>query len=177
MSDPRGAYSDSPPTSLPSQIPDIVGYPATSADPTFDNDVDEEGRIRQHSGAGLLANAVPPSSLPPLDSVQPAVPAPRPPFTTKQNFSGGEFVAIVDEVRAAIAAGIQPLRIAQGSSGSYFCKNKEGVIVGVFKPKNEEPYGQLNPKWTKWLHKTCCPCCFGRGWFVIYSFIDEQFCF
>lgn len=33
----------------------------------------------------------------------------------------------------------------------------------MFKPKNEEPYGQLNPKWTKWLHKTCCPCCFGRG--------------
>ena len=26
-----------------------------------------------------------------------------------------------------------------------------------------QPYGQLNPKWTKWLHKTCCPCCFGRS--------------
>lgn len=36
-------------------------------------------------------------------------------------------------------------------------------IIGVFKPKNEEPYGHLNPKWTKWLHKTCCPCCFGRS--------------
>ena len=36
-------------------------------------------------------------------------------------------------------------------------------IVGVFKPKNEEPYGHLNPKWTKWMHKTCCPCCFGRS--------------
>ena len=35
--------------------------------------------------------------------------------------------------------------------------------VGVFKPKNEEPYGHLNPKWTKWMHKTCCPCCFGRS--------------
>lgn len=34
--------------------------------------------------------------------------------------------------------------------------------IAVFKPKNEEPYGQLNPKWTKWMHKTCCPCCFGR---------------
>lgn len=21
----------------------------------------------------------------------------------------------------------------------------------------------LNPKWTKWLHKICCPCCFGRS--------------
>ena len=38
--------------------------------------------------------------------------------------------------------------------------------VGVFKPKNEEPYGQLNPKWTKYLHKMCCPCCFGRSCLV-----------
>jgi hypothetical protein len=39
-------------------------------------------------------------------------------------------------------------------------------IVGVFKPKNEEPYGHLNPKWTKWIHKTCCPCLFGRSCLV-----------
>ena len=24
----------------------------------------------------------------------------------------------------------------------------------------------LNPKWTKWLHKICCPCCFGRSCLV-----------
>lgn len=36
-------------------------------------------------------------------------------------------------------------------------------IIGVFKPKDEEPYGRLNPKWTKWMHKLCCPCCFGRS--------------
>lgn len=35
--------------------------------------------------------------------------------------------------------------------------------IGVFKPKDEEPYGHLNPKWTKWCHKICCPCCFGRN--------------
>lgn len=33
----------------------------------------------------------------------------------------------------------------------------------MFKPKDEEPYGRLNPKWTKWMHKLCCPCCFGRA--------------
>ena len=33
----------------------------------------------------------------------------------------------------------------------------------MFKPKDEEPYGHLNPKWTKWCHKICCPCCFGRN--------------
>ncbi|XP_033233012.1 phosphatidylinositol 4-kinase type 2-alpha-like isoform X2 [Drosophila pseudoobscura] len=35
--------------------------------------------------------------------------------------------------------------------------------LAVFKPKDEEPYGRLNPKWTKWMHKLCCPCCFGRA--------------
>jgi len=37
----------------------------------------------------------------------------------------------------------------------------------VFKPKDEEPYGQLNPKWTKWMQKMCCPCCFGRGCLIL----------
>lgn len=36
----------------------------------------------------------------------------------------------------------------------------------MFKPKSEEPYGHLNPKWTKYFHKVCCPCCFGRGCLV-----------
>lgn len=36
-------------------------------------------------------------------------------------------------------------------------------IIAVFKPKDEEPYGRLNPKWTKLFHKLCCPCCFGRA--------------
>jgi len=39
--------------------------------------------------------------------------------------------------------------------------------VGVFKPKDEEPYGQLNPKWTKYMQKMCCPCCFGRGCLIL----------
>jgi phosphatidylinositol 4-kinase type 2 len=36
----------------------------------------------------------------------------------------------------------------------------------VFKPKDEEPYGHLNPKWIKWLHKLFLPCCFGRSCIV-----------
>lgn len=32
-------------------------------------------------------------------------------------------------------------------------------IIGVFKPKSEEPYGHLNPKWTKYFHKVCCVSC------------------
>lgn len=71
--------------------------------------------------------------------------------------------AVLASVRRAISLGIQPLRIHKGSSGSYFCRNESGTVVGVFKPKNEEPYGKMNPKWTKWLHKQLFPCCFGRS--------------
>lgn len=73
------------------------------------------------------------------------------------------FNDLVANAEAAIDNGIFPERISQGSSGSYFVKNPAGKIVSVFKPKDEEPYGRLNPKWTKWMHKLCCPCCFGRS--------------
>ncbi|KAI9004662.1 phosphatidylinositol 3 and 4-kinase-domain-containing protein [Gaertneriomyces semiglobifer] len=94
----------------------------------------------------------------------------HPPVNISQNLvapvtplSANEYLALVDEVRAAIADGIYPTLISQGSSGSYFCRNRKNEIVGVFKPKNEEPYGHLNPKWTKWIHKNMFPCCFGRS--------------
>ncbi|KAK9890504.1 hypothetical protein WA026_010582 [Henosepilachna vigintioctopunctata] len=73
------------------------------------------------------------------------------------------FADLVWQSEVAIDNGIFPERISQGSSGSYFVKNPAGKIIGVFKPKDEEPYGRLNPKWTKWMHKLCCPCCFGRS--------------
>uniref|UniRef100_A0A0N5A3J6 Phosphatidylinositol 4-kinase type 2 n=1 Tax=Parastrongyloides trichosuri TaxID=131310 RepID=A0A0N5A3J6_PARTI len=62
-----------------------------------------------------------------------------------------------------IIAGVNPERIIQGSSGSYFCKNIKGEKIGVFKPKNEEPYGDNNPKWAKWFQRCLMPCCFGRS--------------
>ncbi|KAJ3222100.1 phosphatidyl inositol kinase [Clydaea vesicula] len=68
---------------------------------------------------------------------------PIPPVTP---VSTQQFLNIIAEVRLAISEGIYPVRISQGSSGSYFCKDRQGNIVGVFKPKNEEPYGHLNPK-------------------------------
>jgi len=78
-----------------------------------------------------------------------------------------EFTAIVREAEAAIEEGVYPVRITQGSSGSYFVFDSTGEKrIGVFKPKDEEPYGRLNPKWTKWMHKLCCPCCFGRSCLV-----------
>ncbi|NP_001121279.1 phosphatidylinositol 4-kinase type 2-alpha [Xenopus laevis] len=77
------------------------------------------------------------------------------------------FAEVVKKAEKAIMRDILPERISQGSSGSYFVKDEQGEIIAVFKPKNEEPYGQLNPKWTKWLQKLCCPCCFGRDCLVL----------
>ncbi|RCH94756.1 phosphatidyl inositol kinase, partial [Rhizopus stolonifer] len=74
-----------------------------------------------------------------------------------------KFKEIIKSVQEAIENNMQPTRISQGSSGSYFCRNSSGKIVGVFKPKNEEPYGRLNPKWTKWIHRHLFPCFFGRS--------------
>ncbi|XP_017847762.1 phosphatidylinositol 4-kinase type 2-alpha isoform X2 [Drosophila busckii] len=74
------------------------------------------------------------------------------------------FSEIVAQAEYAIEQGVLPERIYQGSSGSYFVKDSTNQrCLAVFKPKDEEPYGRLNPKWTKWMHKLCCPCCFGRA--------------
>jgi len=80
-----------------------------------------------------------------------------------EDFDDPEFNEVIRQSEHAVDQGIYPQRIYQGSSGSYFVKNTEGVTIGVFKPKDEEPYGRLNPKWTKWMHRMCCPCCFGRS--------------
>lgn len=77
-----------------------------------------------------------------------------------------EFEVIVESVRLAMEQGVQPRMITQGSSGSYFARNPEGKVVGVFKPKDEEPYAAGNPKWNKWIHRNLFPCCFGRAWYV-----------
>ncbi|KAF9981612.1 phosphatidyl inositol kinase [Mortierella antarctica] len=98
-----------------------------------------------------------------VDGGQPVTPAPALTPDHAEPMTSERFVGIVNSVKDAINSGIQPLRIAQGSSGSYFCRNMDNKIVGVFKPKNEEPYGQLNPKWAKWIHRNLFPCCFGRS--------------
>merc|ERR1719452_435293 len=56
------------------------------------------------------------------------------------------FTELIRTAENAIDQGVDPVRIYQGSSGSYFVKNTQGKTIGVFKPKDEEPYGRLNPK-------------------------------
>lgn len=33
----------------------------------------------------------------------------------------------------------------------------------MFKPKDEEPFASLNPKWPKFFQRILCFCCFGRA--------------
>ncbi|KAH9445580.1 hypothetical protein Pst134EB_023418 [Puccinia striiformis f. sp. tritici] len=88
--------------------------------------------------------------------------------------SHNQFVSIVNNLKLAISNPSKPLlpKLNQsGSSGSYFCRiqsNDQSSIetVGIFKPKDEEPYGAMNPKWTKWAHRVfLAPLIggFGRG--------------
>lgn len=88
--------------------------------------------------------------------------------------SKAQFEEIVQSVRTAIDQGMHPSMITQGSSGSYFARNTEGKIVGVFKPKDEEPYAAGNPKWNKWIHRNLFPCCFGRACLIPnLSYVSE----
>jgi hypothetical protein len=85
-----------------------------------------------------------------------------------------EFEEIVESVRVAIEMDVHPTLISKGSSGSYFARNSEGTILGVFKPKDEEPYATRNPKWTKWIHRNLFPCFFGRACLIPnLSYVSE----
>ncbi|KTF83521.1 hypothetical protein cypCar_00021908, partial [Cyprinus carpio] len=105
---------------------------------------------------------------------RPAAPGPRPrrvgprPAQERVPRRIPEFREIIPEGGAGHRGGQLPRRIYQWlAAAASFVKDSAGKIIGVFKPKNEEPYGQLNPKWTKWLQKLCCPCCFGRDCLVL----------
>lgn len=90
-----------------------------------------------------------------------------------------EFQALVSAITHDVEfdSSLRPQRISQGTSGSYFIVGRRYATTdddtsdlqceffkrGIFKPKDEEPYGPLSPKWTKWLHRTFFPCFFGRS--------------
>lgn len=82
--------------------------------------------------------------------------------TPSNKLSKIEYDDIVESIRVAIELGVHPKLITKGSSGSYFARNGDGKTVGVFKPKDEEPYANKNPKWTKWIHRNLFPFAFGR---------------
>ena len=78
-------------------------------------------------------------------------------------------------IRAAIAQSQHPKLNNLGSSGSYFCKSLSHETLAIFKPKDEEPYGALNPKWTKWLHRNLLSFSFGRACLIPnLSYVSES---
>lgn len=102
--------------------------------------------------------------------------------TLESGFSGwrdgrisrSKFEDISERVRVAIELDVHPLLISQGSSGSYFARDSDGTVVGVFKPKDEEPYASRNPKWTKWIHRNLFPFFFGRACLIPnLSYVSE----
>ncbi|CCU77033.1 LSB6/Type II phosphatidylinositol 4-kinase that binds Las17p [Blumeria hordei DH14] len=110
----------------------------------------------------------------PPEGVRPVTSSSPNPGDGDERMTKDEFDAIVDSVRVAIEQGIHPKMISQGSSGSYFARNSDGVVVGVFKPKDEEPYAAGNPKWNKWIHRNLFPCFFGRACLIPnLSYVSE----
>jgi phosphatidylinositol 4-kinase type 2 len=95
-------------------------------------------------------------------------------YRDDERMSKAQFEDIVESVRVAIELGTHPKMISKGSSGSYFARNSEGKVVGVFKPKDEEPYATRNPKWTKWVHRNLFPWFFGRACLIPnLSYVSE----
>ncbi|PHH54131.1 U3 small nucleolar RNA-associated protein 21 -like protein [Ceratocystis fimbriata CBS 114723] len=121
----------------------------------------EEQRLEIHHSVFQAPEGVVPITPDKLAEVQPVM---------KQD----EFEVIVNSVRRAIDRNVHPLMISQGSSGSYFARNSDGKVVGVFKPKDEEPYAAGNPKWNKWIHRNLFPCFFGRACLIPnLSYVSE----
>ncbi|KAH8889692.1 hypothetical protein GQ53DRAFT_651632 [Thozetella sp. PMI_491] len=124
--------------------------------------IGEEERLEIHHSVFQAPEGVRPVSAETL-----AVPEPG--YMTK-----AEFETIIRSVQLAIDQGVHPRMISQGSSGSYFARNPDGKVVGVFKPKDEEPYAAGNPKWNKWIHRNLFPCCFGRACLIPnLSYVSE----
>jgi len=77
--------------------------------------------------------------------------------------------AFKENLRMAFSAsqvGIYPQLVPTGSSGSYFVYDREGRTLGIFKPRDEEPFATLNPRWAKFFQRLVCFCCFGRSFLI-----------
>ncbi|KAL6893258.1 phosphatidylinositol 3 and 4-kinase domain-containing protein [Trichoderma evansii] len=124
--------------------------------------IGEEERLEIHHSVFQPPEGVRPISAEALAEAQLSV-------MTKSDFD-----KVIESVRQAIRQEVHPSMISQGSSGSYFARDPDGKIVGVFKPKDEEPYAAGNPKWNKWIHRNLFPCFFGRACLIPnLSYVSE----
>lgn len=53
---------------------------------------------------------------------------------------------LVQQSRRGLAVGIKPALAPDGSGGSYFLSDARKIRVGVFKPADEEPFAENNPR-------------------------------
>lgn len=53
---------------------------------------------------------------------------------------------LVQEARRALALGLKPELVLDGSSGTYFLHDMRKAKLAVFKPADEEPYAENNPR-------------------------------
>ena len=54
--------------------------------------------------------------------------------------------SLVQEARRALALNLKPEFVLDGSGGSYFLHNPKKANIAVFKPADEEPYAENNPR-------------------------------
>jgi hypothetical protein len=54
--------------------------------------------------------------------------------------------SLVQQSRRGLALGLKPALVLDGSGGSYFLRNARQMNVAVFKPADEEPYAENNPR-------------------------------
>jgi len=54
--------------------------------------------------------------------------------------------SLVQEARRALALNLKPAFILDGSGGTYFLHNTRKAKIAVFKPADEEPYADNNPR-------------------------------
>eukprot|EP00549_Striatella_unipunctata_P011100 CAMPEP_0118700904 /NCGR_PEP_ID=MMETSP0800-20121206/16887_1 /TAXON_ID=210618 ORGANISM="Striatella unipunctata, Strain CCMP2910" /NCGR_SAMPLE_ID=MMETSP0800 /ASSEMBLY_ACC=CAM_ASM_000638 /LENGTH=743 /DNA_ID=CAMNT_0006601631 /DNA_START=282 /DNA_END=2513 /DNA_ORIENTATION=+ len=53
---------------------------------------------------------------------------------------------LVQQARRGFSLGLKPHLVLEGSGGTYFLHDARKVRVGVFKPADEEPYAENNPR-------------------------------
>jgi hypothetical protein len=54
--------------------------------------------------------------------------------------------SLVQEARRALALNLKPEFVLDGSGGTYFLHNSRKAKIAVFKPADEEPYAENNPR-------------------------------
>ncbi|WFD00784.1 1-phosphatidylinositol 4-kinase [Malassezia yamatoensis] len=109
------------------------------------------------SGAAARRSSFWPGAVGPRENAQPkylwSVFEPehsgRSPYAIGRPMDHVAFFRMVQEIETSIQQGVHPRMISAGTSGSYLVYVREGEstrVVAVFKPMDEEPYGNLNPK-------------------------------